>query len=240
MPQTSPIIPPPHFVERGLGGGDKGEKYYWLYATAALILAAVLLSACAGTPPVATQPVATVDLQTEVAATVAAVLTGTAIPVTPTRDDRPTLPPTWTPTFTPIPITPNATFTITPTLTPTITQTVSVASICDGLNLVTNLKPGQYFRWRSKITLFMGASAPAGTTVRFVATQHFSKATRTADLPGGQSNILQLPVKSLPETGQYEWTLVVKTPNYGDICEQGGWFIATSQESTRAEESHTR
>jgi hypothetical protein len=86
----------------------------------------------------------------------------------------------------------------------------------------------------------MSASAPAGTTVRFIATQHFSKANRGADLPGGQSNILQLPIKNLPEPGQYDWTLAVKTPNYGDICKQSGWFIATSHESTRAEEAHTR
>jgi hypothetical protein len=51
---------------------------------------------------------------------------------------------------------------------------------------------------------------------------------------------MELPVKNLPGSGQYDWTLVVKTTNYGDICKQSGWFLTTGPASTRAEESRTR
>jgi hypothetical protein len=128
---------------------------------------------------------------------------------------------------------------VTPSPTPTITPTLSADAICEAFYTVDNLKPGQYFAWNSRITLFLNA-VPPDSTVRFLAVQHFSQANRGADLPGGQSNFLQLPVKNLPEPGQYDWTLVVTTPNHGDICETSGWFIATGPNSTRAEESRIR
>jgi hypothetical protein len=210
--------------------------------TAALIMAAVLLSACSGTstPPPPNLPVATIDQQVQIAATVAAVLTGTTAPENSTPDDRPTLPPAWTPTFTPLPPTQEPpTATLTPSLTPTITPTLSAEAICAAFYTTNNLKPGQILAWKSKITLYVNA-VPPDAKVRFLAVHHFSKKNIGADLPGGQSNILELPVKNLPETGQYDWTLVVKTDSYGDICKQSGWFLATGPASTRAEESHTR
>ena len=70
--------------------------------------------------------------------------------------------------------------------------------------------------------------------MRFLAVHHFSGENRGADLPGGGVNILQLPIQSLPQTGQYDWTLAVKTKSYGEICEQSGWFIAAGRNSTRA------
>jgi hypothetical protein len=210
--------------------------------TAALLLAAVLLSACAAgtpTPPLVTV-VITVGSEGEIATAVAAALTGTAAPVTSTPDGRSTLPPTWTPTFTALPPTEEPpTATITPSRTPTITPTISAEAICAEFYTVNNLKTGQIFAWKSQISLFLSA-VPPDATVRFLAVHHFSQANRGAELPGGQNNILQLPIRNLPEPGQYDWTLVVKTTNYGDICEQSGWFIATTQESTRAEESRIR
>jgi hypothetical protein len=140
-------------------------------------------------------------------------------------------------TFTPTPEPPTATITLSPT--PTVTPTLSAEAICEKFYTINNLKPGQYFAWDSKITLFLSA-VPPDAKVRFLAVQHFSGANLGADLPGGQSNFAELPVKNLPETGQYDWTLVVKTDNHGDICGQSGWFIVTSQESTRAEEGRVR
>ena len=60
--------------------------------------------------------------------------------------------------------------------------------------------------------------------MRFLAVQHFTGKNLGAELPGGQSNIAELPVKNLPGTGQYDWTLAVKTDAYGDICKQSGWI----------------
>lgn len=182
----------------------------------------------------------TVNNQTEIAATVAAVLTGTTAPPripTIAGDDRPTLPPTWTATFTPTDSPPTAT--ITPSPTPTITPTLSETAICDAFFTVNNIKPGQVLAWKSKITIYLNA-VPPDSKVRFVAVNHFTQKNLGADLPGGQSNIMELAVSNLPGTGQYDWTLVVKTPNYGDICKQSGWFLATGPVSTRAEESQTR
>ena len=63
---------------------------------------------------------------------------------------------------------------------------------------------------------------------------------RGADGPGGQANIRQLPSKNRPSTGQYDWTLVVQSEAYGDMCAQSGWFIAAGRNSTRAEEERIR
>ncbi len=111
--------------------------------------------------------------------------------------------------------------------------------MCDNFMVTTNLHPGRYFAGDNQITLFMTAVA-ADTTVRLTVVHHWSGENRNADLPGGQANILQLPVRSLPQTGQYDWSLSVVTNAYGDICTTTGYFIATSRESTRAEEATIR
>jgi hypothetical protein len=233
-----------------------------IFMTAVLTGAAVLLSACGGmpTPPpatpgnIATTPesdIATAfkttlesqgaSQQTEIAVVVAAALTGTAAPITPTADGRATLPPTWTPTFTHTPAPPTATITPSPVPpTPTITPTLSKTAICDAFYTTNNLRSGQIFAWDSKVSLYVSA-VPPDATVRFVAIHHFNKeSNRGADLPGGQANILQLPVKNLPQTGQYDWTLSINIKAYGEICTQSGWFIAAGRNSTRAEETSTR
>jgi hypothetical protein len=221
-----------------------------IVSTAVLIGAAVLLSACAGTPTpisittgpeiVTSSGIGTAIAQTQVALEVAAALTDTAHPQTATpdaADGRPTLPPTWTPTFTPTAAPPTAT--ITPTATPTVTQTLSAEDICDTFYLTTNLNARKIFAWDHKITLYVD-TASADATVHFLAVHHFSGENRAADMPGGQANILQIPVKNLPSTGQYDWTLVIKSPAYGDICSQSGWFITAGRNSTRPEEDRMR
>lgn len=200
-----------------------------------------MLSACAGTPNATPVIVAiTTGGDDRLQREIAAALTSTANPQTATpnaADNRSTLPPSWTPTFTPTPAPPTAT--ITPTLTPTVTQTLSAEAICDTFYVNSNLRPGEIFAWDSQVTLYVD-SVPSDVTVRFLAVHHFSGDNRGADLPGGQSNILQLPVKNLPQTGQYDWTLVIRSESYGDICAQDGWFIAAGRNSTRAEEDRIR
>jgi len=217
-----------------------------------------LLSACGGTPTPfsittgpALEPVSpgiataiagttsaqAANNQTQIAQEVVAALTGTAAPATNTPDTRATLPPTWTLTFTPTRAPPTAT--ITPSLTPTPTPTLSAETICDAFFSVDNLRPGEIFAWDDTITLYVNP-VPPDATVRFLAVQHFSGENRGADLPGGGANILRLPIRNLPQTGQYDWMLVVKTGSYGDICEQSGWFIAAGRNSTRAEEDTVR
>jgi hypothetical protein len=212
-----------------------------IFLTAVLIGAAVLLSACAGnsTPPLASEsPQPTRDNQTEIAVEVAAALTGTANPQqAATPDGRPTLPPTWTPTFTPTPAPPTAT--ITPTLTPTVTETLSAQAICDNFFTTTNLDSGDIFAWDNTITLYVD-NVPSDVSVSFMMTHHFSGENRGVNMPGGQGSIVQLLVKNLPQTGQYDWTLVIESPEYGDICAQDGWFIAAGRNSTRPEEARMR
>jgi hypothetical protein len=206
--------------------------------TAALVVAAVLMSGCGGgtptTPPAVTVRVTVLPDDAELNSAIAEALTGTAQAPTTDANSRPTLPPTWTPTATATPAPPTAT--ITPTPTPTVTPTLSAEAICDNFFTTHNLRPGQYFPPDSTITIYMNRAAP-DATVRFHAVQHWSGTNRGADLPGGQANILQLPIRNLPETGQYDWTLTVKSPAYGDICIQSGYFFVTSRESTRAEEA---
>jgi hypothetical protein len=151
--------------------------------------------------------------------------------------ERPTLPPTWTPTATATPPPPTATITLTPTWTPS--PTLSAAAICERFFSTTNLRSGQYFAFDSRISIYTNAAA-SDATILFEAVHHRTGDIRSAAIPGGQANILQLPIRNLPGTGQYDWTLKVNTPAYGDICVQTGYFFATSQESTRGEEDEIR
>ncbi len=140
---------------------------------------------------------------------------------TPTAVIRPTLPPTWTPTHTPTPLPATATASRTPR--PTITPTLSEAAICAQLGIMTNLRDGRSFNPGDDITLFHNALPLAGV-VRFVATHQTKPNNIGAELPGDGANILQLAVNRLGATGVYDWSLLVRTDELGDICIQSGTF----------------
>jgi hypothetical protein len=212
-------------------------KQIWI--TAVGLAAAVFLSACGGTPTATAVTVLPND--TELGTLVAVALTASAQPVTPTSDARPTLPATWTPTFTATAAPPTAT--MTPTPTPTITPTLSEGDICERFSVTTNLigaAPSlKFLGGRDQITLYTTAAAP-DATIYFQAVHHWTGESRQASLPGGQANILTLPVRILPGTGQYDWTLAVRTADGDEICGRTGSFVATRPESTRAEEDDIR
>jgi hypothetical protein len=48
------------------------------------------------------------------------------------------------------------------------------------------------------------------------------------------------PIKDMQGVGQYDWSLSVQTPGYGELCKQTGTFIVVGRESTRAEERTIR
>ncbi|MBL8161618.1 MAG: hypothetical protein JNJ61_06485 [Anaerolineae bacterium] len=166
--------------------------------------------------------------------------TATPFP-TSTPLPRATLPPTWTPTATATPAPPTATRTATPT--PSVTPTLSAEAICEQFWLVHNLvaSPGRllYIAWDMPITVL--ASTPASDlTVRLSFTPASGADGIGADLPGGQSIGLNFPARELGAPGQYAWSLMLISPQYGEICAQGGIFALTGRESTRAEERRMR
>jgi hypothetical protein len=185
------------------------------------ICALLLLAACSsGTPdsrPLAAAP------------------TLTRTPVTPAP--RGTLPLTWTPTPTVTPAPP--TDTPTPQPSPSPTPTLSAADLCQSLWLVTNLRDGGIYGWEDIITVLVSLPA-ADAKLQFRFKPHGEGEERGVDLPGGESIGWQVKIRDLPKAGQYDWRLGVATGQYGDICQQSGFFIATSQESTRAEENSIR
>ncbi len=156
---------------------------------------------------------------------------------------RPTLPPTWTATFTPTPAPPTATPTVTPT--PSATPTSSPQDICKTFFFVSNLTGLSssstllFLKQDAQITM-VGGTNSTDDKVHFEAVNRISQKQDGADLPGGGMLGVNFPVKSLPGTGQYDWTVVVQDPNYGDLCKQGGTFVVVSRESTRPEERSVR
>lgn len=164
-----------------------------------------------------------------------------AVPGTPTPTATPvilpTLPPTWTPTpsFTPAPPLPTATRTRTPTRTPTL----DAATLCESFYVDTNLDQRRIFARDMRLTLFAQSPAP-DVTIRFLAVHHLTGANKGVDMPGGGMTGFQLPVRQLPGTGRYDWTISLVSAGHGEICERGGWFLVARQESTRAEEGEVR
>jgi hypothetical protein len=181
----------------------------------------LLIAACSGGAP-SSRPLA-------------AVPTLTRTPVTPAP--RGTLPPTWTPTPTRTPAPP--TDTPTPQPSPSATPTLSAADLCQSLWLVTNLRADGIYGWEDTITVLVSLPA-ADAKLQFRFKPHERGEERGVDLPGGQSIGWQVKIRDLPKAGQYDWRISVATEQYGEICVQSGFFLATSQESTRAEENSIR
>ncbi|MBI5670599.1 MAG: hypothetical protein HZC41_21610 [Chloroflexi bacterium] len=149
----------------------------------------------------------------------------------------PTLPPTWTPTPSFTPVSPLPTFT--PTPTPTLAPTLAAASLCESFYTDTNLNRRRIFARDMHITLLAQSPAP-DVTIRFMAVHHVTGANKGVDMPGGGMTGFQLPVRQLPGTGRYDWTIRIVSPVYGEICEREGWFLVARLESTRAEEAEVR
>jgi hypothetical protein len=156
-------------------------------------------------------------------------------PVTPAP--RGTLPPTWTPTPSRTPAPP--TDTPTPQPSPSMTPPLSAADLCKSLWLASNLHDGSIFAWEHVITLLVSIPSP-DVKVRIAFKNHQTGEGRGIDLNGGQGGGWQVKIRDLPGVGQYDWRISLQTEQYGEICVQTGFFIATSQESTRAEESSIR
>ena len=164
---------------------------------------------------------------------------GTPVPVaapTPTiisatPNARLTLPPEWTltPTFTPAPPTATATLKPTSTTVPTLTAT----DICREFSWETNFSPdpktGGAHRFDGDGMVSVLATTPTvDLQVRFELTIVETGEVDHFDMPGGQMVGLNYGVKYLPQPGTYEWSLVVISPLYGELCKQGGEFIVTS------------
>ncbi len=180
-------------------------KRVFITATGLLLTVAVFLGACAPVSP--PQPSATPGLF-------------------PTLADTPqpvTLPPTWTPTFTPTPAPPTAT--LTPPPSPTPAPTLTAAEICDSLTLLYEIPPRHVYRWEQVIPFAFTIEAD-DVVVRFVATHHATEENQGLQLEGGQSYLFEFQVSLLPRPGLYDWSLVVHSPHYGDLCAREGLFFA--------------
>lgn len=148
-----------------------------------------------------------------------------------TPNTRPTLPPEWTPTFTMTPAPPTATATLRPTATPV--PTLSATDICREFTWETNFSPdpqtGGVHRFDGDGVVSVLATTPTvDLQVRFALTIVETGETDHFDMPGGQMVGLNYGVKYLPQAGTYEWSLLVISPLYGELCKQGGEFIVTS------------
>jgi hypothetical protein len=92
-----------------------------------------------------------------------------------------------------------------------------------------------YLNEDGQITLLAGTNAPEHVA-RFVTVYRPSGAEQHTDIPGGSMAEVIFPIKNMQGIGQYDWSLSVQTPAYGELCKQTGTFIVVGRESTRAQE----
>ncbi|MEZ4671344.1 MAG: hypothetical protein R3E39_25865 [Anaerolineae bacterium] len=144
---------------------------------------------------------------------------------------RLTLPPEWTltPTYTPAP--PTATATRRPTSTPV--PTLTAEDVCRAFTWETNFSPdsqtGEAHRFGGDAVISVLATTPTtDLQVRFTLTIVETGESDHFDMPGGQMVGLNYGVKYLPQTGTYNWSLMVISPQYGELCQQKGEFVVTS------------
>lgn len=122
---------------------------------------------------------------------------------------------------------------------------MSANDICENYFLVTNLQglrgasPILFFTQNSDINLIVSTNT-TDVKVHFVAVNRVSRNENGTDIPGGTMLGVNFPVKYLPGFGQFDWTLTVQSPIYGDLCKKSGTFYVVGRDSTREEENTIR
>jgi hypothetical protein len=128
----------------------------------------------------------------------------------------PTLPATWTPLPTGTPY-PTATATRTPTPIPTLTA----HQICNNFALIAAPTGQQEF---DATVAFGWHGVPVDVSVTVAVIKHDSKEGIRLSLPVAGDTIFRLPLSRLPDEGDYDWTISLQHPIYGEICTQSGRF----------------
>jgi hypothetical protein len=157
----------------------------------------------------------------------------------PGRLQRPTLPPTWTPTPTHTPAPPSPTPSETPI--PTSRPTPSAADICAELWVVSNFDSPSgsgdalVFRPGNNLSLIASIDSPTDS-IRFSFVERRSGEGQGLDIPGGQIGIVGWEINELPRQGLYDWSLVVISPTYGELCQKAGsfWVIRPGHDQQRS------
>ncbi len=128
----------------------------------------------------------------------------------------PTLPPTWTPlpTATPRP-------TATPTSSPTPVPTLTARQICD--NFTIESAPSGQQDFDATVT-FAWHGVPVDVSVRLTVVQHDTKEGLRFALPIAGDSLFRMPLSRLSAEGDYDWTISLQHPLYGEICTQSGRF----------------
>ena len=128
----------------------------------------------------------------------------------------PTLPPTWTPlpTLTPHP-------TATATGTPTPIPTLTARQICNTFAVMLAPTGPQDF---DATVAFGWHGVPADVSVTLAIIKHDTKEGIRLSMPIAGDTIFRLPLSRLPDEGDYDWTISLQHPVYGEICTQSGKF----------------
>jgi hypothetical protein len=128
----------------------------------------------------------------------------------------PTLPPTWTPLPTATPP-PTATATRTPTTVPTLTA----QQICNTFAVM--LAPTGQQDYNATVA-FGWHGVPVDVQVTLIVVRHDSKEGIRLTMPIAGDSIFRMPLSRLPDEGDYDWTISLQHPVYGEICAQSGKF----------------
>lgn len=155
-----------------------------------------------------------------------------ALPTLAELPPESTLPPTWTPTYTPSPEPP--TVTPSPTLTLSPEPTLSAEEICATLEILYEIPNAR--RIANDKIIPVGVMIPVpDVLVEFTATHRQSATGQGLRLQGGGMVIAEFPLRTLSETGAYDWRLAIVSDAYGDLCVHEGRFILTQATATAEE-----
>jgi hypothetical protein len=61
--------------------------------------------------------------------------------------------------------------------------------------------------------------------VIFELTHRLTGQSDRLEFPGGQMVGLELPIKQMVHSGQYDWKLYVQSTAYGEVCTETGTFL---------------
>jgi hypothetical protein len=107
-----------------------------------------------------------------------------------------------------------------------VTPTESPEDICAGFDLLNDFTTRRRYELHDVIPMLIALDSP-NALIYFEAVQLSSGEGAGFELPGGQTIGMNFQINALPGPGIYDWTLSVRTAQYGDLCALVGRFTVT-------------
>lgn len=110
----------------------------------------------------------------------------------------------------------------------TMTATQSAQAVCDGFAVVSAPADNAQLDYDGTAT-FTWHGVPDGVSVLLKVALHGTGQGLAFSLPISGDSMLPVPFSKISDRqGQYDWTISLKHPLYGEICPHSGSFVRTA------------